>query len=63
MGRARTRLLPCVPTSLGSASGTPDPLPLPPNGASLSNATDGEAAKTASISASTPCACFSSRCP
>eukprot|EP00965_Chrysotila_dentata_P036827 1225576-Pleurochrysis_carterae.AAC.1 len=35
-------------------------LPSPPNGASLSSATVGEVAKTAFISASTPCACSSS---
>eukprot|EP00965_Chrysotila_dentata_P095894 3169266-Pleurochrysis_carterae.AAC.1 len=43
--RARTRLLPCVPTPLESVSGNPDPLPFPPNGAFLSSAMDGEAAR------------------
>eukprot|EP00965_Chrysotila_dentata_P001019 33427-Pleurochrysis_carterae.AAC.1 len=38
-----------------------DALPSPPKGAFPSSATDGEVAKSACISASTPCAC-SSRC-
>eukprot|EP00965_Chrysotila_dentata_P061783 2046355-Pleurochrysis_carterae.AAC.1 len=55
------RLLPCVPTPLKSASGAPDSLSPPPNGTSVSNATDhGEVDRTESISAITSCACYCS---
>eukprot|EP00965_Chrysotila_dentata_P136194 4502738-Pleurochrysis_carterae.AAC.1 len=55
-----TRLLPCAPTPLENVSGGSDPLPSPPNGASLSNATNGEAARPASIYSSTLRVCFRS---